>query len=240
MKLPGNNEVVECPHCEARCAFTRKGTIEWPLSNAIKQDMHVIVACYCQSCGGPILQWTVAPRVGGHADMSAACSRVVFPLASTRQKTSAVVRQLDCDLAQDYDEAVSCEPLSLQAASCLLRRCASHILIDNCGAPKNQTLGQQIKHARNDGKLPEHISEQVDGVLNHGNQSAHPWFDDSGEILKVEQRDLDWCFEIVQLMFDHYYIEPQKRAERKQRMEAIVKEKRKGDAASAVPVASCP
>lgn len=236
MKLPNQNEVVDCPHCEARCAFRRGGSIEWPLNNARKQERHCIDASYCQSCGGPILQWAVAPSVGGHANISTATSRVVFPVASTRQKTSPVVRQLDGVLAQDYDEAVSCEPLSLQAASCLLRRCASHILIDKCEAPKNQTLGQQIKHARDNGKLPEHISEQVDGVLNHGNQSAHPWFDESGEILKVEQQDLDWCFEIVQLMFDHYYIEPQKRAERKQRMEAIVTEKRKGDAASAVPV----
>ena len=71
----------------------------------------------------------------------------------------------------------------------------------------------QIKAVLNEGdttkSLPTSLSTTIDAVRNFGNFSAHPISDQTSlQIIDVEPDEADWCLEIVEGLFEHYYIKP--------------------------------
>ena len=75
--------------------------------------------------------------------------RVLYPTAAQRQQAPKEVRDADAGLADDYDEAVVCEPCSGQASVYLLGRCAERILVAKCrggrgGAGAERRDGSQV------------------------------------------------------------------------------------------------
>jgi len=215
MTFPGHHDLMDCPHCKGRaCAFAvGEKAIGWPHD---KSGMnHQIEVAHCLSCGYPIVHYARQSQSGLRVS-----GAVVYPIAPYRDLAPNEVHSADPDLAKDYDEAVACEPHSLQAAAMLLGRCASHILVARCGADKSSTLGAQISAAVKAGDLPEPIKEQSEGLLAGRNQAAHPWYAASGAQMKIDQQGLDWCFDIVDLMFVHFYVNPARLAERQAKLAA--------------------
>ncbi|UCG88212.1 MAG: hypothetical protein JSW71_06615, partial [Gemmatimonadota bacterium] len=131
---------------------------------------------FCHSCGQPISRH-LSGRLGGSSPR-VDDARIIYPSASARELAPDEVRSADDSLAKDYDEAVKCEPYSLQAAAILLGLCASTVLVDKCGCNKSQTLGKQYEDAKARGKLSSNVDEQFEGLLQHRNRSAHPWFNE--------------------------------------------------------------
>jgi hypothetical protein len=49
----------------------------------------------------------------------------------------------------------------------------------------------------------------VDGIRNFGNFSAHPVTDATTlQIIDVEPHEAEWCLEIVEECFQHFYVRP--------------------------------
>lgn len=67
------------------------------------------------------------------------------------------------------------------------------------------------------GKLPPYIEELLlDAVRHFSNFAAHPEKDiATGEIIDVEPGEAEWCLEIVEKLFDHYFVQPARAAARK-------------------------
>jgi len=59
------------------------------------------------------------------------------------------------------------------------------------------------------GRLPTHIAKSIDAVRNIGNFSAHPMkSQQSGSILPVEPEEAEWTLEVLESLFDFYYVQP--------------------------------
>jgi hypothetical protein len=59
------------------------------------------------------------------------------------------------------------------------------------------------------GKLPSHIAENIDAIRNIGNFSAHPLkSQQTGTVLPVEPHEAEWTLEVLEQLFDFYYVQP--------------------------------
>lgn len=147
MKFPRPEETIWCPACKGTCGFCfgRGGGHETIIRHGhepIGQDsrtVHEIAARFCRSCGYPIIQHKVAV---GDTQSLLPSGEWLYPQHPTRGKIPALVRDEAPDLADDYDEAVACEPHSSQASILLLSRVLSQILIAKCKAEKR--YGQRL------------------------------------------------------------------------------------------------
>lgn len=123
------------------------------------------------------------------------------------------------NLKEDYIEACKVLQLSPKASATLSRRCLQGILRDQ-GIVK-RSLSQEIDEVIENGGLPDQLKDIVDAVRNVGNFSAHPSKDKvSGEIASVEAGEAEWNLEVIEGLFDFYYTQPAKNAERKSALNA--------------------
>jgi Domain of unknown function (DUF4145) len=59
------------------------------------------------------------------------------------------------------------------------------------------------------GGLPSHLSEAIDAVRNIGNFAAHPIKSTaSGEVLPVEMGEAEWTLDVLDGLFDFYFVQP--------------------------------
>ncbi len=104
---------------------------------------------------------------------------------------------------------------SPKASAALSRRCLQHILRDEAGV-KKQDLFREIQEVLDSGKLPSHISGGLDAVRNIGNFAAHPIkSQSSGEIVDVEPGEAEWNLDVLESLFDFYFVAPARSAARK-------------------------
>ena len=69
--------------------------------------------------------------------------------------------------------------------------------------------------------LPSHIADGLDAVRNIGNFAAHPIKSQStGEIVPVEPGEAEWNLDVLESLFDFYFVSP---ARTKARKEALNK-----------------
>ena len=57
--------------------------------------------------------------------------------------------------------------------------------------------------------LPLRLRETLDAIRNFGNFSAHPVDDKTTlQVIDVEPHEAEWCLEIIEELFDHFYVGP--------------------------------
>ena len=67
--------------------------------------------------------------------------------------------------------------------------------------------------------LPSSIAEAVDAVRVIGNFAAHPIKStNTGEIVDVEPGEAEWSLDVLESLFDFYFVQPAKLAEKKAAM----------------------
>jgi hypothetical protein len=99
-----------------------------------------------------------------------------------------------------------------KAAAALARRCLQHMLHDQ--GIKKKNLNEEIDEAIT--KLPTHLSEAIDAIRHIGNFAAHPMkFQNTGEIVEVEEGETEWALDVIEQLFDFYYVMPQKVQEKR-------------------------
>ncbi len=61
-------------------------------------------------------------------------------------------------------------------------------------------------------KLPSDLNESIDAVRTIGNFAAHPTKSQhSGEIMEVEPNEADWTLDVLEDLFDFYFVRPAQR-----------------------------
>ena len=81
---------------------------------------------------------------------------------------------------------------------------------------KPSNLYDEIQELLNRGTLPSHIAESLDAVRNIGNFAAHPIkSQSSGEIVAVEPGEADWNLDVIESLFDFYFVAPARTKARK-------------------------
>jgi len=117
--------------------------------------------------------------------------------------------EVPAQYANDYKEACVTLALSPKASAALSRRCLQGILRD-VEKVKPSTLSAEIQEVLDRQKLPSHIAESLDGIRNIGNFAAHPTKSKlSNEIIEVEAGEAEWNLDVLESLFDYYFVQPE-------------------------------
>ena len=131
--------------------------------------------------------------------------QTVRPLTSSRPP---VPQEVDVMFATDYNEACLILNFSPKASAALSRRCLQNILREKAGVKKGD-LANEIQQVIDSKSLPSHLSESIDAVRNIGNFAAHPLKSTStGEIVDVEVGEAEWLLDVLEALFDFYFVQP--------------------------------
>jgi hypothetical protein len=132
-------------------------------------------------------------------------SYYVRPRISTR---TPVPHEVDKMFSSDYNEACLVLDLSPKASAALSRRCLQNILREKAGVKKGD-LAREIQEVIDSGKIPSYLSENIDAVRNIGNFAAHPQKSTAtGEIIDVEPGEAEWMLDVLEMLFDFYFVQP--------------------------------
>lgn len=126
-------------------------------------------------------------------------------------------------IADDYAEANEVLPISPKASAALSRRCLQAILAREGYA--NRDLVKQIEAVLSETdaskSLPSAIRDNIDAIRNFGNFSAHPITDQTTlQVVDVEEGEAEWCLQLLQDLFDYYYVAPARAVEKRAALSA--------------------
>jgi Domain of unknown function (DUF4145) len=148
--------------------------------------------------------------------LSVQLTRTVYPKQGTSRASAPLV--VPKQLQEDYNEACLVLGDSPKASAALSRRCLQSILRDYAKV-KHQKLFSEIEEAINSKQLPSHICEDLHAIREIGNFAAHPTKDTStGEIVPVEPGEAEWLLDLLEGLFDFYFVAP---AETQKRRDAL-------------------
>jgi hypothetical protein len=117
-------------------------------------------------------------------------------------------------------EAAEVLALSEKASAALSRRCLQAILRDKAGV-KHATLFKEIEEALGSGGVPPDIADGLHVLREFGNFAAHPLADtQTGAIVEVEPGEAEWMLDIIERLFDFYFVGPALTANRKAALNA--------------------
>lgn len=123
--------------------------------------------------------------------------------------------QVPKEFAQDYIEAALVIADSAKASAALSRRCLQHLLGDKAGV-KHADLAKEIDEVIASGALPSYLTGAIDAIRTIGNFAAHPIKGSaSGEVLPVEPGEAEWTLDVLDGLFDFYFVQPAILAERR-------------------------
>jgi len=145
---------------------------------------------------------------------------LIYPRFPTR---NAIPTEVPEEVSKDYKEACAVLTVSAKASAALSRRCLQKILSDHGYKAKN--LSKQVDKVLNESDASKALSPAlvmtIDAIRNFGNFSAHPITDiTTQQIIPVEPHEAEFCLEVVEEMFDHYYVRPALAAKRKAALNA--------------------
>ena len=187
---------MKCPHClqgiQYSCRRVGLGT-----------DKHwdwLIEHSNCPLCRRIIIYLVWCDRNGDQRGV-----RLIFPKSISRQPLPSDVPD---DFAGDYEEACLVLADSPKASAALTRRCLQHILRDKAKV-KHRALADEIQEVIDNALLPADILTIVDAVRVVGNFSAHPIKSQTtGEIVTVEPGEAELNLDVIEALFDFYFVRP--------------------------------
>jgi hypothetical protein len=124
------------------------------------------------------------------------------------------------EIQEDFLEAASVLSISEKASAALSRRCLQNLLTDR--GHKGKDLNDQIGKVLKD--LPSRIGENLDAIRNIGNFAAHPMkYQSTGLIVDVEPQEAEWNLDVLEDLFDYYYVQPKKAADKRKKLDEKLK-----------------
>ena len=115
-------------------------------------------------------------------------------------------------------------PLSAKASAALSRRCLQAVLREK-GQTKKKDLADQIDEVIDAKAVPAYIADALHAVRNIGNFGAHPMKStNTGEIIDVEPGEAEWNLDVLESVFDFYFVQPELAAKRKAELNKKLKE----------------
>ncbi|RYE42621.1 MAG: DUF4145 domain-containing protein [Hyphomicrobiales bacterium] len=157
--------------------------------------------CVCPECSKPTID--LVSRRGSNPLALSSLETRVYPKGRPERLAPS---EVPLAIAQDFNEAAAVFPVSAQASAALSRRCLQHVL-EHAGF-SNKDLGKAIEAVIASG-IPSYLADGLDAIRNIGNFAAHPTKDkNTGEIVPVEPAEAEWNLDVLELLFDFYFIQP--------------------------------
>jgi hypothetical protein len=226
--VPEYNLFVKCPHCLVEFH-------DHPESIYIDRDVDGywgLVKRTCPACQKISLILQNGAHIVGQVP-GAPCRfagfqgapkwSLIHPKGSNRPPCPLDVPK---QFAGDYAEACLVLPDSAKAAAALGRRCLQNLLRDHVGIKvKGGNLADEIQEVIDSNKLPSDLSDQIDAIRNVGNFSAHPMkSQSSGQILDVEPGEAEWTLDVLEELFDFYFVRPAQRQKKRVALDQKLKD----------------
>jgi hypothetical protein len=131
-------------------------------------------------------------------------------LAWPQSSTRPVPKEVPEGIRRNFAEAVQVLTLSPQSSAALTRRLLQEILRDYANTTKRD-LFDQIQEVLDSGHLPSSLADQLHAVRAIGNFAAHPLkSQNTGQIVPVEPNEAEWNLDVLEDVFDFYFVKPAK------------------------------
>ena len=128
------------------------------------------------------------------------------------------------EFACDYKEGCLTLADSVKASAALSRRCLQNLLTEKAGTTKTN-LADQIQEVIDSKQLPSYLSKALDAVRNIGNFAAHPIKSKStGEIVEVEPGEAEWNLDILERLFDFYFVQEEVLRKKREKLNQKLKD----------------
>lgn len=136
---------------------------------------------------------------------------LVRPRASERPCPIEVPKKY----SEDFKEATLVLSDSSKASAALSRRCLQNILKEEAKT-KSKDLAEQIDEVITKNLLPSYLADDLDAVRNIGNFAAHPIKSkQTGEVLPVEAGEAEWNLDVLEALFDFFFVLPEQNKKKK-------------------------
>ena len=209
---------MDCPHCSKSIHeawedlnVLYRGKWSSVLSGAGEPDVTIkLVTMTCPACDKRIVLIRRSSKVP--QQRARVESRIVYPLNVAERSAPPEVPE---PLRGDYSEATAILNLSPQASAALSRRIVQQVLKDK-GNYSEGNLSDQIQTFVDDPRNPSELKGNIDYLREIGNFAAHPMKStSSGAVLQVEPVEAEWAIEVVDGLFDFYFVGPAQDARRR-------------------------
>jgi hypothetical protein len=205
---------MKCPHCRIHFhdnwqhyPFHRdNGELLSPHGDVLNRWIYR--SAQCPACKDITIELARVCAQGASKGQYIGSWRQIYPIGANR---GPVPLEVPPDIAQDYEEACNVLPISPKASAALSRRCLQNILHEHGYRAKN--LAKEIDLLLDEPDptkaLPRTLRDTVDGIRNFGNFSTHPIDDRTTlQLIDVDPHEAEWCLEIVEELFEHFYVGP--------------------------------
>jgi hypothetical protein len=211
-----------CPHCKHAAKFVNASSTDWEgtgygdistmlLASGERETVNVY-SSLCPNCKKPVVVMIVFRKGSGKILER----RMVYPPNVAR----IAPEEVPSHIREDFLEAAAVLGISEKASAALSRRCLQNVLNEKVG--KRDDLSTQIDEAIK--QLPSRISENLDAVRNVGNYAAHPMkVKSTGVIVDVEPEEANWTLDVLEELFDYYYVMPKRAEERRKKLNEKLK-----------------
>jgi hypothetical protein len=214
---------MKCPHCLT--AFHEK----WNVSN-IQADVDggwLLSHSTCPECKRLIIRVLNGPAVTraiGGEFLSIDYVKKTLMVHPRGIARSPCPKEVPDQISEDYREASLVLADSPKASAALSRRCLQHLLRE-AAKVKHGDLYSEIQQVLDSGKLPSQIAEGLDAVRAIGNFAAHPIKSQhTGEVMPVELGEAEWNLDMLEALFDFYYVQPHLLAAKKAALNSKMQE----------------
>lgn len=210
---------MRCPHCDVGISESFQQAAPYPVH---PNEEWFAFYQRCSECKNVIVKlearW-IAPQ--GRLGTPTVPKFLAYPKGASPRPVPPDVPD---PYKQDFQEAVAVLSLSPKASAALSRRNLQAIL-RNKAATEAKDLNDQIEEIIGTGKLPSHIDEGLDAVRNIGNFAAHTIKSKStGEIVPVETGEAEWNLDVLESLFDFYFVQPALTAKRREELNKKLKD----------------
>ena len=200
---------MKCPHCLISIHESVSYTNTFA-SYGDGGDSWRVSYMTCPQCSEKILFLERGCRDAGLSDIffEVTKSIQIYPKGVARASIPEKVKEESRNITEDYLEACLVLEDSPKASAALSRRCLQHILREEAKV-KHGNLSNEIQQVLDGGSLPQYLNDSIDAVRNIGNFAAHPLKSNStGEIVDVEPGEAGWLLDVIESLFDFYYVQP--------------------------------
>ncbi len=193
----------KCPYCQTTVLFEspvpyatminfENQSVNAYRTVAPDEELYTIPS-FCPNCYKTILTLLIDSKF-----------TTIWPLASAKPPAPKAVPQ---NMANDFNEASLILQFSPKASAALSRRCLQSVLSDAGGSNKKD-LSKQIDDVIPN--LPSTIASNLDYMKEIGNFAAHEQKSiNTGAILDVEPLEAEWNLDVLETLFDYYYVRPE-------------------------------
>jgi len=205
---------MKCPHCliEFHDSWKREGI------GSDSEGVWFVNTTTCPSCEKFVI--LLSYRFGSGPDYKQG-EYLIRPKTISR---SPIPKEVPEKYAQDYREACLTFPDSPKASAALGRRCLQYLLRQEARV-KPGNLSNEIQEVIDSKTLPSDLSESIDAIRNIGNFAAHPFKSErSGEIVEVEPGEAEWSLDVLESLFDFYFVRPLKLKEKRAALDKKLKD----------------